>query len=188
MMSGALHQHWNAQCRTSAGRIANRRADIRAWGAASQPAPLLKLGVPARRQRAERRRRGSPAGMHAVLPAICIDCCSQLLTMGKREGKEAAQEGRTKPKRPLLEAQPDSAFARALGSTDFHTREAGLAAVTHWLAKRSDLAELDALKLWKGIFYAYWHSDKSPVQASRELEPGGGGSHAAVWQLAHAPP
>lgn len=54
----------------------------------------------------------------------------------------------------------------ALGSTDFHTREAGLAALTALLARRTDLGELEALKLWRGIFYAYWHSDKAPVQAA----------------------
>ncbi|PSC72643.1 Ribosomal RNA processing 1 B [Micractinium conductrix] len=71
---------------------------------------------------------------------------------------------------PLLEAVPanggDCRFSRALGSVDYHTREAGLAALTAWLAARSQLEELDLLKLWKGIFYCFWHSDKSAVQSA----------------------
>lgn len=69
--------------------------------------------------------------------------------------------------RTLLEPvaqQGESKFARALGSHDFHTREEGLRALTTWLSRRADISELDMLKLWKGIFYCYWHSDKHHVQ------------------------
>lgn len=67
-------------------------------------------------------------------------------------------------------AQPDalsagnSKFARALGSTDFHTREQGLQALSRWLLHRQSTSELDMLKLWKGIYFCFWHSDKEPVQ------------------------
>ena len=33
-----------------------------------------------------------------------------------------------------------------------------------WLASKSKVEEDDLLKLWKGIFYCFWHSDKAPVQ------------------------
>ena len=83
--------------------------------------------------------------------------------MGKKGEERPAKE------RPSLEplANGDSKFARALGSVDYHTREAGLRGMTAWLSRRSDLEEHDLLKLWKGVFYCYWHSDKAPVQARR---------------------
>lgn len=70
-------------------------------------------------------------------------------------------------KRKVLEAvsaDGDSKLARALGSVDSGTREQGLQALTLWLSRKPDLTELDLLKLWKGIFYAFWHSDMSHVQ------------------------
>ena len=145
--------------------------------------------------------------------------------MGKRvkasnaeSGSSGVKERRKRP-RPLLEqidegekqlatgsGVGESKFAKALGSTDFHTREKGLAALTRlaclarapclfhwlpvarpyatklpidgqgltssgnrravlrWLASKSQVQEDDLLKLWKGIFYCFWHSDKAPVQ------------------------
>lgn len=69
--------------------------------------------------------------------------------------------------RPLLD-DTNSKFARALGSVDFHTREAGLRALQDFLSRRSSLEELEMLRLWKGIFYCFWHSDKQPVQVRTE--------------------
>lgn len=76
--------------------------------------------------------------------------------------------GPRKP-RPLLD-DANSKFARALGSVDFHTREAGLRALQDFLSRRSSLEELEMLRLWKGIFYCFWHSDKQPVQAREKPE------------------
>mmetsp|Transcript_3639 Transcript_3639/g.10240 ORF Transcript_3639/g.10240 Transcript_3639/m.10240 type:complete len:231 (-) Transcript_3639:70-762(-) len=60
----------------------------------------------------------------------------------------------------------NSKLARALGSCDFHTRERGVAALTRFLQRRTGgLPRKDMLKIWKGLFYAFWHSDKQPVQA-----------------------
>ncbi|KAL0040673.1 hypothetical protein WJX79_001241 [Trebouxia sp. C0005] len=74
-----------------------------------------------------------------------------------------------KRKRPLLETvQEDdgnSKFARALGSVDNQTREKGLQALTIWLSKKDDLTEQDLRRLWKGIFYCFWHADKAAFQA-----------------------
>lgn len=61
-------------------------------------------------------------------------------------------------------AEGNSKFARALGSVDYHTREKGLAALTRWLTRREHVAEADMRKIWKGLFYCFWHSDKAPVQ------------------------
>jgi len=55
-------------------------------------------------------------------------------------------------------------FARALGSTDFLTRERGIQALTLWLSSHKNVAENDMLRLWKALFYCFWHSDKAPVQ------------------------
>lgn len=59
-----------------------------------------------------------------------------------------------------------SKLARALGSPDYHTREAGVAALTRFLQRKSDLSEKDMLKVWKGLFYAFWHSDKEKIQVT----------------------
>lgn len=91
-------------------------------------------------------------------------------------GGKKRQEGRQPAAKPLLENNVDSKFARALGSTDFHTREAGLQAVTAWMARRPDMEELEMLKLWRAVFYAFWHSDKAHVQVRgglRWLPPAG---------------
>eukprot|EP00887_Chlorella_sp_A99_P001477 scaffold8.g1477.t1 len=71
--------------------------------------------------------------------------------------------------RRLLEAVSsggDSNFARALGSSEYHTREQGLRALTAWLSRRADVDDASLLKLWKGVFYCFWHSDKAAVQAA----------------------
>lgn len=63
-----------------------------------------------------------------------------------------------------VSAESDSKLARALGSVDANTRKKGLQALSQWLSTRRDVSRKDMLKLWKGLFYAFWHSDKSPVQ------------------------
>ncbi len=54
-------------------------------------------------------------------------------------------------------------FARALGSVDWHTREQGLQALTIWLT-RTTPSEADLTKIWKALFFCFWHSDKAHVQ------------------------
>ena len=79
---------------------------------------------------------------------------------------------RKEKERPLLEkvsdganGQSNSKFARALGSTDHRTRERGLQALTLWLAGHKNITEKDLMRLWKALFFCFWHSDKAPVQA-----------------------
>lgn len=88
---------------------------------------------------------------------------------GKRGKRDKRRDKPRKEKPVLAEAVAgatagDSKFARALGSTDYMTREKGLQALQRWLCLRSDLAEGDMLKIWKGLFFCFWHSDKAPVQ------------------------
>lgn len=84
---------------------------------------------------------------------------------------------RVKPERPTVEPIPEvtgdgnSKFARALGSSDWQTREKGLQALTRWLSLRQEFDENDMKKIWKGLFYAFWHSDKGPVQVKNPSPP-----------------
>ena len=68
----------------------------------------------------------------------------------------------------------ESAFCRALASGDPSTRLQALDALVAWLVARGgDSADADSVtrddmrKLWKGMFYSYWHSDLAPVQVRR---------------------
>ncbi|GLI61545.1 hypothetical protein VaNZ11_003936 [Volvox africanus] len=76
-----------------------------------------------------------------------------------------------KREKPVLEPLPDdghpghSKLARALASNDFQTREKGLYALKTWMLRKTDLNESDMIRIWKGLFYCFWHSDKAPVQA-----------------------
>jgi hypothetical protein len=58
----------------------------------------------------------------------------------------------------------DSAFARALASSDYHTRAKGWKALQIWLQTRQQLKLAEVLKIWRGILFCFWHSDKSHVQ------------------------
>jgi len=72
-----------------------------------------------------------------------------------------------KPARALLEPVSEdgsSSFAKALGSVDYQTRDKGLQALTVYLSRSTQLSTLAMRKLWKGIFYCFWHSDKAPTQ------------------------
>lgn len=55
--------------------------------------------------------------------------------------------------------------------SDGLTRERGLQALARWLASRQHVSELDMRKIWKGLFYAFWHSDKAPVQVAYASQP-----------------
>ena len=61
-------------------------------------------------------------------------------------------------------------LVRALGSPDYHTREKAVNAITRFLARKSGLSEKSMLKIWKGIFYAFWHSDKAPIQVINQYD------------------
>ncbi len=64
------------------------------------------------------------------------------------------------------QSSANSAFARALGSVDYLTRERGVQALTRLLQRKTDITEADMTKLWKGLYFCFWHSDKAPVQVS----------------------
>lgn len=58
----------------------------------------------------------------------------------------------------------DSKFSRALASSDYHVRSKGLEALHVWLQRKQEVPEMGLQKLWRGILFCFWHSDKSHVQ------------------------
>lgn len=113
----------------------------------------------------------------AVVPAAYLPLTAAAsaavgsITLGRMTSDGQPPQKKQKKERPVLvEVQADqdhpgnSKFARALGSTDYLTREKGVHALTLWLTRKADLVEADLVKIWKGLFYCFWHSDKAPVQ------------------------
>lgn len=97
--------------------------------------------------------------------------------MSRPENKAAAEEQplkvkkSKKRKRLLLEANAeqsvnggDNNLTKALGSPDYQTRDKALMVLTEWLTKRPSITDTDLNKIWKGLFYTFWHSDKQPAQ------------------------
>lgn len=81
--------------------------------------------------------------------------------------KKKRREGRKE--RPVIEPIPshsseNSKFARALGSSDPLTRRKAVTALQRWLQIRSSVKEAELVRIWKGLFYCFWHSDLVPVQ------------------------
>ena len=58
-------------------------------------------------------------------------------------------------------------FAKALVSSDRHTRDKTFERLRKWLCSQKTLDHLSMKKVWKALFYAMWHSDGREVQ--REL-------------------
>ena len=85
-----------------------------------------------------------------------------------KEESKSVNKKRKREKVPIEKLPPaDSGynckFARALGSVDWHTREQGLQALTIWLT-RNEVSDHDLTKIWKALFFCFWHADKAPVQ------------------------
>lgn len=57
-----------------------------------------------------------------------------------------------------------SPFVKQLVASDRKTRDAALASLTKFLSSSRQFEELELLKLWKGLFYCFWHSDRTLVQ------------------------
>ncbi|KAF9740600.1 hypothetical protein PMIN03_002726 [Paraphaeosphaeria minitans] len=57
-----------------------------------------------------------------------------------------------------------SPFIKNLASSDKRTRDSALASLRAFLSSRSEIPELDLLKLWKGLFYCLWMQDKPTQQ------------------------
>ncbi|KAI8670057.1 hypothetical protein LRP88_01503 [Fusarium phalaenopsidis] len=57
-------------------------------------------------------------------------------------------------------------FIRNLASSDRKLRTASLESLSTFLSSRTNLSDTDAQKLWKGLFYALWMTDR-PVPQQR---------------------
>ena len=55
-------------------------------------------------------------------------------------------------------------FAKRLADNEKANRDVAVKQLRVWLAKKPNLSESDLLKIWKGLFFCMWMSDKSPVQ------------------------
>ncbi|KAH7385762.1 hypothetical protein BKA66DRAFT_569596 [Pyrenochaeta sp. MPI-SDFR-AT-0127] len=62
-------------------------------------------------------------------------------------------------------------FIRHLASSDKKVRDEAFGSLRTYLGAQSKIAELDLLKLWKGLFYCLWMQDKPALQQrlSRDL-------------------
>eukprot|EP00250_Pteridium_aquilinum_P018438 c24086_g6_i1 orf=326-1303(+) len=56
-------------------------------------------------------------------------------------------------------------FARRLASPKKKTREKAISLLVLWLTSQKQIDEDELKKIWKGLFYCVWHSDKAQVQA-----------------------
>ncbi len=102
----------------------------------------------------------------------------------------AAADGQQQHQQHQQQQEPShNKFARALGSVDFLTRERGVQALTRLLQRKTDITESDMAKLWKGLYFCFWHSDKVPVQVSgagpvqREREGRGSGGDGCCCRV-----
>lgn len=77
-------------------------------------------------------------------------------------------------------------FGKRLAHTDKAVRDKGFAILKMWLQKNPQLERLDYMKLWKGLYFGMWMSDKRPVQQElavnmalliKEIPPG----KQALW-------
>ena len=55
---------------------------------------------------------------------------------------------------------PQPKFGQALASNDKEVRDKAVAALSRYLASAKDISELEVRKIWKALFYCFWHSDK----------------------------
>ncbi|PGH34724.1 ribosomal RNA-processing protein 1 [[Emmonsia] crescens] len=57
-------------------------------------------------------------------------------------------------------------FVRELASSDKRTRDKALESLTRFIQSRRDLQLVELLKIWKGLFFCFYHSDRPLTQQS----------------------
>ncbi|OJD19066.1 hypothetical protein AJ78_00938 [Emergomyces pasteurianus Ep9510] len=57
-------------------------------------------------------------------------------------------------------------FVRELASSDKRTRDKALESLTLFIRSRRDLQLVELLKIWKGLFFCFYHSDRPLTQQS----------------------
>ncbi|KAL3532789.1 hypothetical protein ACH5RR_006310 [Cinchona calisaya] len=79
--------------------------------------------------------------------------------------KRKPRAQKPKPFLAKLSASSGSSLIRHLASCNASVRSHSLKLIQAWLSEtRSQLSEDDMKRLWKGLFYCVWHSDKAPAQ------------------------
>ncbi|KAK1269646.1 hypothetical protein QJS04_geneDACA013898 [Acorus gramineus] len=58
-----------------------------------------------------------------------------------------------------------TSVAKLLASCDRKTRGGAFRLLKAWLPSQPSISEDDLLKIWKGLFYCFWHCDKQTFQA-----------------------
>ncbi|KAG0267030.1 hypothetical protein BG011_009778 [Mortierella polycephala] len=66
----------------------------------------------------------------------------------------------------VIGSSKDSAspFGKRLASSDKKIRDKAVKALGKWISNKDNLSHLDLMKLWKGLFYCVWLSDKPVIQ------------------------
>ncbi|KAF9926133.1 hypothetical protein FBU30_004209 [Linnemannia zychae] len=57
-----------------------------------------------------------------------------------------------------------SPFGKKLAANDKKTRDKAVKALGRWISTKKDISHIELMKLWKGLFYCMWMSDKPLVQ------------------------
>jgi len=80
--------------------------------------------------------------------------------------KRAAPENADAKEADAKEAGPAQPinFGKRLAHTDKVVRDRGFKTLKKWLHKHPELERLDYMKVWRGLYYGFWMSDKRPVQ------------------------
>ncbi|PWN52297.1 Nop52-domain-containing protein [Violaceomyces palustris] len=104
----------------------------------------------------------------------------QALNRKKRAGPPGVPAGRggvaghikVSSTKNLEEATPEIPLGKALASTEKKTRDGAIRSLAAFLAKKGTepLPPVEMAKLWKGIFYCFWMSDKPVIQQALAQE------------------
>lgn len=78
-------------------------------------------------------------------------------TMGVSAAKPVEHDANAQQQREIR-------FGRRLAANEKKTRDKAVKKLKAWLARQESLTELDNRKIWRGLFYAMWMSDKPLVQ------------------------
>ncbi|KAF9278652.1 hypothetical protein BGZ68_008439 [Mortierella alpina] len=57
-----------------------------------------------------------------------------------------------------------SPFGKRLAANDKKTRDKAVKALGRWISTKKEFSHLELMKLWKGLFYCVWMSDKPIIQ------------------------
>ncbi|KAG0347874.1 hypothetical protein BG004_006670 [Podila humilis] len=57
-----------------------------------------------------------------------------------------------------------SPFGKRLAANDKKTRDKAVKALGKWISNKTEFTHLELMKLWKGLFYCVWMSDKPIIQ------------------------